>query len=64
MRTVAAHREDWELSKKVIDHSTIRWAISAFKPFKLVGTDGIASTLLQQGVEYLTTHLCRILELA
>jgi hypothetical protein len=56
----AAHREDWEMSKKVIDQSKIRWVISTFKPFKLAGTDGIVSAHLQQGVEHLTTHVCRI----
>jgi hypothetical protein len=60
LRAFAAHREDWELSKRVIDQSKIKWAISTFKPFKSAGTDGIVSALLQQAVEHLTTHLCRI----
>jgi hypothetical protein len=60
LRAFAAHREDWELSKKVTDQSKIRWAISTFKPFKSAGTDGIVPALLQQRVEHLTTHLCRI----
>jgi hypothetical protein len=60
LRSFAAHREDWELFKKVIDQSKIRWAISTFKSFKLAGTDGIVPALLQQGVEHLTTHLCHI----
>jgi hypothetical protein len=46
----AAHREDLELSKKVNDHSKIRWAISTFKPFKSAGTNGIVPALLQQRV--------------
>jgi hypothetical protein len=62
LRAFAAHREDWELSKKNTDQSEIRWAISTFKPFKLAGTDGIVPALLQHGVKHLTTHLCRILE--
>jgi hypothetical protein len=35
-------------------------AISAFKPFKLAGSDGIVPAVLQQRVEHLTTHLCHI----
>jgi hypothetical protein len=60
LRAFAAQREDWELSKKVIDLSKIRWAISIFKPFKSAGTDGIVPALLQQGVKHLMTHLCCI----
>jgi hypothetical protein len=60
LRASAAHREDWELSKKVTDLSKITWAISKFKPFKSAGTDGIVPALLQQGVKHLTTHLCCI----
>jgi hypothetical protein len=58
--TFIAHREDWELSKRITDQSTIKWAINTFKPFKSAGTDEIATALLQQGVDYLTTHLWRI----
>jgi hypothetical protein len=58
--TYTAHREDWELSKMVTGQSRVRWAINTFKPLKLAGTDRIVPALLQQGVEYLTTHLCRI----
>jgi hypothetical protein len=60
LRAFAAHREDWELSKKVTEQSKIRQAITTFKPFKSAGTDGIVPALLQQGVEHLTTHLCHI----
>jgi hypothetical protein len=60
LREFAAHREDWELSIKVIDQSKIRLAISTFKTFKSAYTDGIVPALLQQGVEHLTTHLCCI----
>jgi hypothetical protein len=60
LRAFAAHREDWELSKKVSDWSKIRWVISTLKPFKLAETDGIVPALLQQGFKHLTTHLCCI----
>ena len=60
--TFIAHREDWELSKRIIDRSKIKWAINTFKPFKLAGTDEIVPALLQQGVEYLTTPMQNLLE--
>jgi hypothetical protein len=60
LRAFAAHREDWELSKKVIDQSKVRSAISTFKLLKSAGTDEIVPALLQQGGEHLTTHLCHI----
>jgi hypothetical protein len=41
------NRGDWELAKRVINQSKIRWALSTFKPFKSVGTDGIVPALLQ-----------------
>jgi hypothetical protein len=60
LRAFAAHREDWDLSYKVIDQSMskIRWAISTFKPFQSAGTDGIVPALLQQRVRHLKTYLC------
>jgi hypothetical protein len=58
-RAFAAQREEWELSKKVINQSKIRWVISTFKPFISAGTDGIVPARLRQGAEYLVTHLCR-----
>jgi hypothetical protein len=54
------NRGDWDLAKRVINHTNIRWALSTFKPFKSAGTDGIVLTLLQQGAEHLVLHLCRI----
>jgi hypothetical protein len=60
--TFTAHREDWELSKRIIDQSKIKWAINTLNPFKSAGTDEIVPALLQQEVDYLTTHLCRNLE--
>jgi hypothetical protein len=50
LRAFAALREDWELTKKNIDQSKIRWVISTFKPFKSAGTDGIVPAVLQQGI--------------
>jgi hypothetical protein len=36
------------------------YGVVVFKPFKSAGTDEIVPALLQQGVDDLTTHLCRI----
>jgi hypothetical protein len=60
LRTFTAHREEWELSKRVTDRSKIRQAINTLNPFKSAGTDEIVPAVLQQGVDYLTTHVCQI----
>jgi hypothetical protein len=54
------NRGDWNLTKRVVNQSKIRWALSIFKPFKSAGTDEIVSALLQEGAEHLVPHLCRI----
>jgi hypothetical protein len=58
------NRGDWNLAKNVINYSInqskIRWALNIFKPFKSAGTDGVLLALLQEGVEHLVPHLCRI----
>jgi hypothetical protein len=54
------NRGDWELAKRVINQSKIRWALNTFKPFISAGTDEIVTALLQQGAEHLVPHLCRI----
>jgi hypothetical protein len=43
------HRADWNLVKRVINQSRIRWALSTLKPFKAAGTKEIVPALLQQG---------------
>jgi hypothetical protein len=57
---VAIQKGDWDLAKRVINQSKIRWALSTFKPFTSAVTDGIVPALLQQGVEQLVPHLCCI----
>jgi hypothetical protein len=54
------NRRDWNLASDVINQSKIRWAPSTFKPFKSAGTDRTVPALLQQGVEHLAPHVCRI----
>jgi len=53
LRAFTAHREVWNLSRKVMNQSKIRWVIRIFKPLKSVGSDGMAPALLQQGVDLL-----------
>jgi hypothetical protein len=55
------NRGHWNLAKRVINQSKIRWALGTFKPFKSAGTDGIVPILLQQVMEHLVPHLCCIL---
>jgi hypothetical protein len=55
-----ANRGDWNLAKRVINQSKIRWALGTLKPFKSAGQDGIVPALLQQLEEYLVPHHCRI----
>jgi hypothetical protein len=43
------HRVDWNLAKRVINQSRIRWALGTLKPFRAAGADEIAPALLQQG---------------
>jgi len=52
LRAFTAHREVWNLSRKVMNQSKIRRMIRTFKPLKSVGTDGMAPALLQQGISY------------
>jgi hypothetical protein len=54
------NKGDWNLAKRVINQSKIRWALSTFKQFKSAGTNKIVVEFLQQGVEHLVPHLCRI----
>jgi hypothetical protein len=54
------HRADWNLVKRVINQSRIRWALGTLKPFKAAGTDEIVPALLQQGEELIAPHLFRI----
>jgi hypothetical protein len=54
------HRADWNLAKRVINQSRIRWALGTLKPFKAVGADEIVPALLQQGEEQIVPLLCRI----
>jgi hypothetical protein len=54
------NRGDWNLTRHVINHSKIRWALGILKPFKSAGTDGIVLLLLQQGAKHVVAHLCHI----
>jgi hypothetical protein len=39
--TCRKKKGDWNLVRRMIDQSRIKWAISTFRPFKSAGTDGI-----------------------
>jgi hypothetical protein len=54
------NRGDWNLARRVINQSKIRWALRTLKPFESAGRDGIILILLQQGAEHVVPHLCRI----
>jgi hypothetical protein len=54
------NRGDWNLAKRVINQSKIRWALGSFKPFKSAGTDGLVPLLLQQEGKDVVPHLCPI----
>lgn len=56
--TCKMNRGDWNLNRRVINQSKVKWAISMFKPFKSAGTDEIVLALLQHGIEHLVSHLC------
>jgi hypothetical protein len=46
------NRGDWNLARRMINQSKIRWALGTFKPFKSAGTDGIVPVLFKQGAEH------------
>jgi hypothetical protein len=52
------NRGDWNLVRKVIYQSRIKWTLGSFRPFKSAGTDGIIPALLHRGVGYLASQLC------
>jgi hypothetical protein len=59
LRAFAAQREDWELSKRVIEEFTVRCVITIFKPFKSAGLmDLYLYSYNKESI--LTTHLCHI----
>jgi hypothetical protein len=54
------NRADWNLAKRVINQSRIRWELGTLRPFKAAGSDKIVPALLQQGGEQIVPHLCHI----
>ena len=48
---------DWATARKIVTLERLRWAISAFKPYKAPGSDGIYPVLLQKGVRMLALHV-------
>ena len=52
--------EAWSLAGRMVQEDRVRWAISAFGPFKTAGLDGIFPALLQKGVGLLAPILCKV----
>ena len=50
---VKGSREDWMVSKRVINYYKLKWAVSSFQPYKSPGMDGVTPIMLQQGFELL-----------
>lgn len=55
-----ATRDDWQITKRVINYDRVIWAINSFDAYKSPGPDGIFPALLQQGQEDLAPVLCRL----
>jgi hypothetical protein len=54
-------REDWEVSRRVINYDKLKWAVFSFQPYKSPGIDGIMPIMLQQGFELLAGKLMMLL---
>ena len=46
-------REDWAVSKRVVNYYKFKRAVFSFQPYKSPGRDGIMPIVLQQGFELL-----------
>jgi hypothetical protein len=54
------NRGDWDMAKRVISQSKIRWALSTLNHLNLRELIKSCPALLQQGEDHLVPHLCRI----
>ena len=54
-------REDWAVSRRVIDYNKLKWAVFSFQPYKSPGMDGIMPIMLQQGFGLLGGKLLMLL---
>ena len=54
-------RQDWVVSKRVINYYKLKWAIFSFQPYNSPGMDGIMPIMLQQGFELLGGKLLMLL---
>jgi hypothetical protein len=52
-------REDWAVSRRVINYSKLKWAVFSFQPYKSPGINGIMPVMLQQGFSLLESKLLR-----
>jgi len=54
-------REYWVVSKRVISHEKLKWAVFSFQPYKSPGIDRIMPIMLQHGFELLVGKLLLLL---
>jgi hypothetical protein len=54
-------RENWEVSRRVINYDKLKWAVFSFQPYKSPGIGGIMPVMLQQDFELLAGKLMMLL---
>ena len=50
----------WEIAKSLITEYRIKWAFESMAPYKSPGEDGILPALVQHGMQYAVTLICKL----
>jgi len=50
----------WEIAKSLITVDRIKWAFESMAPYKSPGEDGILPALVQHGMHYAVTSICKL----
>jgi len=50
----------WEIAKSLITEDRIKWAFESMAPYKSPGEDGILPALVQHGMQYAVTLICKL----
>jgi len=50
----------WEIAKSLITEDRIKWAFESMAPYKSPGDDGILPVLVQYGMQYAITPICKL----
>ena len=50
----------WEIAKSLITKDRIKWAFESMAPYKSPGEDGILPVLVQRGMQYAVTPICKL----